>query len=125
MDLINPKNGPIPHGHYSHAVRTGNLLFISGQVPFHPVTDELIGVDIATQTAQTMQNLKELLEAVGLSMKNVVKTTVFLSNWDNFPEFNKVYVKYMGDHKPARATVEISRIASGALLEIDAVAEME
>lgn len=122
MQFINDKNGTPPHGPYSHAVRTGNLLFVSGQVPYNN-DGELIGTNITTQTEQTMKNLQSLLASAGLSLKSVVKTTVYLANWGDFAEFNKAYAAFMGDHKPARATVEVSGIAGGALIELDAVAE--
>jgi len=123
MECINDKSGPAPCGPYSHAVRSGNLLYISGQVPFHPATGELVGTDIAGQTEQTMKNLASLLASAGIGMENVVKTTVYLSNWDDFAAFNTVYSTFMGEHKPARATVEVSRIAQNALLELEAIAE--
>jgi 2-iminobutanoate/2-iminopropanoate deaminase len=123
MEFINDKNGPAPCGPYSHSVRSGNLLFVSGQVPFHPTTGELVGTNIAEQAEQTMKNLASLLASANLGMENVVKTTVYLANWDDFAGFNGVYSKFMGEHKPARATVEVSRIAKNALLELEAVAE--
>ena len=122
MEFINDKNGTPPHGPYSHAVKSGNMLYISGQVPFD-TNDKLIGVDITAQTEQTMKNLASLLSSAGLGMNNVVKTTVYLANWSDFSEFNKIYSKFMGAHKPARATVEVSNIAGGALIEMDAIAE--
>ena len=122
MEFINDKNGTPPHGPYSHAVRSGNMLYVSGQVPFDN-KDTLIGDDIAAQTEQTMKNLASLLSSAGLGMNNVVKTTVYLANWNDFAAFNTVYAGFMGDHKPARATVEVSNIAGGALIELEAVAE--
>lgn len=122
MQFINDKNGTPPHGPYSHAVLSGNMLYVSGQVPFDN-NDTLIGEDITAQTEQTMKNLVSLLASAGLGINNVVKTTVYLANWHDFPEFNKVYAAFMGDHKPARATVEVSNIAGGALIEMDAIAE--
>lgn len=123
MEFINDKNGPAPCGPYSHSVRSGNLLYVSGQVPFDPVSGKLVGADIAAQTEQTMKNLASLLASAGLDMAAVVKTTVYLANWDDFAGFNAVYAQYMGAHKPARATVEVSRIAQNALLELEAIAE--
>lgn len=123
MEIVNDANGPAPHGPYSHAIKSGNLLYTSGQVPFDPVSGALIGTDIAEQTEQTMKNLESLLSSAGLAMKNVIKTTVYLANWDDFPAFNEVYARFMGAHKPARATVEVSNIAGGALIEMDAIVE--
>ena len=122
MEFVNDKNGTPPHGPYSHAVKSGNMLYISGQVPFD-TNDALIGTDIAGQTEQTMKNLQSLLSSAGLGMKNVVMTTVYLADWNDFSGFNKVYSQFMGDHKPARATVEVSGIAGGCLIELAAIAE--
>ena len=122
MEFINDKNGTPPHGPYSHAVRSGNMLYISGQVPFDN-NDKLIGTDIAAQTEQTMKNLASLLDSAGLGLANVVKTTVYLADWNDFDGFNRMYSVFMGAHKPARATVEVSGIAGGALIELEAVAE--
>ena len=123
MEFVNDKKGPVPCGPYSHAVRSGNMLYVSGQVPFDPISGALVGANIEEETAQTMKNLVSLLETVGLGLKSVVKTTVYLTNWNDFSSFNKTYAEYMGDHKPARATVEVSGIAGGALLELDAIVE--
>lgn len=123
MEIINDKNGPAPMGPYSHSIKSGNLLFTSGQVPFDPKSGELIGSDITEQTEQTMKNLEALLNSAGLGLNKVLKTTVYLANWDDFAAFNTVYARWMGSHKPARATVEVSKIAGGALIELDAVAE--
>ncbi len=122
MEYVNDKHGTPPHGPYSHAVKSGNMLYLSGQVPFDG-NDRLIGTDIVAQTEQTMKNLQSLLESAGLGMGNVVKTTVFLTNWADFPEFNKVYAKFMGDHKPARATVQVGGLTPGCLIEMEAIAE--
>lgn len=122
MEFINDKNGTPPHGPYSHAVKSGNMLYISGQVPFDNAGN-LTGTDIASQTEQTMQNLVSLLASAGLSMTSVVKTTVYLVNWDDFSGFNTVYSRFMGDHKPARATVQVGGLVPGCLIEMEAVAE--
>ncbi|MDL2266905.1 RidA family protein [Desulfovibrio sp. OttesenSCG-928-G15] len=122
MEFINDKNGTPPHGPYSHAVRSGNMLYISGQVPYDS-SDTLIGTDITAQTEQTMKNLASLLDSAGLSMANVVKTTVYLVNWNDFSEFNAVYAKYMNGNKPARATVQVGGLVEGCLIEMEAIAE--
>ena len=123
MRFINDKNGPPPCGPYSHSVKTGNLLYTSGQVPFDPVSGALVGKNIQEQTEQTMKNLDSLLTSAGLKMENIVKVTVFLVNWDDFSAFNEVYSRFMNGHQPARTTVEVSNIAQGALLELDAIVE--
>lgn len=124
MQFFNDKNSPAPCGPYSHSVKSGNMLYTSGQVPFDPATGTLVGTDIETQTEQTMKNLASVLTSAGLGMENIVKTTVYLANWDDFTGFNKVYSRFMGTHKPARVTVEVSRIAQDALIELDALAEI-
>ena len=122
MEFINDKNGTPPHGPYSHAVKSGNMLYISGQVPFD-ANGALIGADIAAQTEQTMKNLASLLDSAGLGMKNIVKTTIYLANWDDFAGFNTMYSRFMGDHKPARATVQVGGLVTGCLIEMEAIAE--
>jgi 2-iminobutanoate/2-iminopropanoate deaminase len=122
MEFVNDRNGTPPHGPYSHAVKSGNMLYISGQVPFDN-KDELIGADIACQTEQTMKNLASLLDSAGLSLSNVVKTTVYLVDWGDFAGFNTVYGRFMGGHKPARATVKVGGLVPGCLVELEAVAE--
>lgn len=123
MKFINDTESPAPCGAYSHAVRSGNLLFISGQVPFDPVSGNVVGSTITEQTTQTMNNLVSILKSAGLGLESVVKTTVYLANWDDFSSFNAVYADFLGEHKPARASVEVRRIAKDALLEIEAIAE--
>ena len=122
MEYINDKNAPAPLGPYSDAIRSGNLLFISCQAPFN-AAGVIVGKDIAVQTTQAMNNLASLLDSVGLEMRHVIKATVYLSNWDNFKGYNEVYKKFMGDHKPARATVEVTRLAQDALIEMEFIAE--
>lgn len=109
-------------GPYCHAVKTGNLLFISGQVPVNGAGD-IVGSTMAEQTEQTLNNLKAVLSRCGLDYANVVKTVVYVANIEAFAEMNAVYAKHFGDHKPARACVEVSRLAKDMLIEIEAVAE--
>lgn len=116
-DELAPAIGP-----YCHAARVGNLLFISGQVPVDR-GGRIIGSDMAEQTAQTLKNLAIVLKASGLAIENVVKTTVYLADINAFGQMNAVYSEHFGDHKPARACVEVSRLANDMLVEIDAIAE--
>ncbi len=109
-------------GPYCHAAQSGNLLFVSGQVPVDKAGN-VVGSTMAEQTKQTMNNLKAVLEACGLTLNSVVKTTVYVTDIDAFAEMNAVYSEFFGDHKPARACVEISRLVKGMLVEIEAVAE--
>ena len=108
-------------GPYSQAIKSGNLLFISGQVPVNPITGELTG-DIKVQTRQVLENLKSILAAAGASTADVVKTTVFLKNLDDFVAMNEVYREYFPIDAPARSTIEVVRIPRGALIEIEAIA---
>lgn len=109
-------------GPYSHAVKTGNLLFISGQVPVNSA-GEVVGTTMAEQAEQTMCNLQSILAHCGLTLGNVVKTVVYVADITAFSEMNTIYAKHLGKHKPARACVEVSRLARGMLVEIEAIAE--
>lgn len=115
---LSPAIGP-----YCHAAKTGNLFFISGQVPVDE-RGEIVGKDMAEQTDQTLKNLKKVLKACGLKVENVVKTTVYVADISAFSQMNAVYSEHFGDHKPARACVEVSRLAKDMLVEIKAVAEL-
>ena len=120
-EVIFTEKAPKAIGPYSQAIKSGNLLFISGQVPVNPTTGELTG-DIKVQTRQVLENLKSILAAAGASTADVVKTTVFLKNLDDFNAMNAVYGEYFAVDAPARSTIEVSRIPRGALVEIEAVA---
>jgi 2-iminobutanoate/2-iminopropanoate deaminase len=121
--IINTSNAPKPIGPYNQAVISGDLMFISGQVAFDPNTDELVLDDIQTETKQVMENLKSILEEANLSFKNVVKTTIFLSDMDDFQQVNEVYGSYFSnDQAPARETVEVSRLPKDVNVEISMIA---
>ena len=109
-------------GPYSQAIRAGDLLFVSGQIPLDPATGTLVEGDIATQTRRVLDNLAAILAAAGASFEHVVKTTVFLLDMDDFAAMNAVYGRHFGDHKPARSTVEAARLPKDVLVEIEAVA---
>ena len=113
---------PFQGAPYSQAIRSGNLVFVSGQIALRPGTSELAGEVIEEQTEQVFANLGAILEAAGSSLQHVVKTTVFLASFDDFPGMNAVYARHVGDVPPARATVEVSHLPSGALVEIEAIA---
>jgi 2-iminobutanoate/2-iminopropanoate deaminase len=119
--IIKTANAPEAIGPYSQAVKTGNLLFVSGQIPINPKTGNIPG-DIKEQTRQSLENLKAVLLAAGTSLPDVLKTTVFLKNLDDFSVMNDVYREYFPKDAPARSTVEVSRIPRGALVEIEAIA---
>jgi len=123
-DVIRTEAAPAPFqgAPYSQAIRAGGLVFVSGQVALRPGDKELSGGTIAEQTEQVFANLRAILEAAGSSLDRVVKTTVFLQSFEDFAGMNEVYAKHMGGAPPARATVEVSKLPSGALVEIEAVA---
>lgn len=113
---------PLQGAPYSQAVRAGGLVFVSGQLALLPGTPGLVGDGIAEQTAQVFANLRAILEEAGSGLDRIVKTTVYLTSLDDFQGMNKIYREHVGDVPPARATVEVSGLPSGALVEIDAIA---
>jgi 2-iminobutanoate/2-iminopropanoate deaminase len=121
-EIIETKDAPAPIGPYSQAVRANGFVFISGQIPVRAETGQVVESEIAAQTHQVMKNLSAILNAAGSRMENVVKTTVFLSNLDDFPEFNRIYGEYFEKARPARSTVQVARLPKEVLLEIEAVA---
>jgi 2-iminobutanoate/2-iminopropanoate deaminase len=112
---------PFQGAPYNQAIRVGELVFVAGQIGLRP-GDANLGEGIAAQTDQVLQNLGAILEEAGSSLDNLVKTTVFLVDFGDFAAMNEVYARYVGDRPPARATVEVSKLPSGALVEIEAVA---
>ncbi|MEE2809112.1 MAG: RidA family protein [Verrucomicrobiota bacterium] len=125
MQRITAQNAPEAIGPYSHAIRTGNLLITSGQIPVDPSTGSLVADLIEDQTNQVIANLKVILENEGLSLMNVVKTTVFLKDMSEFAQFNSVYEKHFESHKPARSTVQVASLPLNCRVEIEAIAEIE
>ena len=123
-EAVRTEEAPAPFqgAPYSQAIRAGGLVFVSGQVALTPGGSELVGDGIAEQTEQVFANLRAILEASGSGLDRLVKTTVYLHNFDDFQGMNDVYRRHVGEVPPARATVEVSRLPSGALVEIDAVA---
>ena len=121
LTLIDAPKACASVGPYSQCVRAGNSYYLCGQVPFHPVTGEVVGTTMKEQAEKTLANLKAVLDAAGLSISDIAKTTVFVTNLDDFDAFNAVYAAFMGSHRPARVLVEVSNIAHGCLLEMDAV----
>lgn len=113
---------PFQGAPYSQAIRAGELVFVSGQLALRPGAKELSGGSIEEQTEQVLANLGAILEAAGSGLDRLVKTTVFLQNLDDFQGMNAVYAKHVGDAPPARSTVEVAKLPSGALVEIEAVA---
>ncbi|MCS7190676.1 MAG: RidA family protein [Fimbriimonadales bacterium] len=115
-------DAPAPIGPYSQATRIGDWIFISGQIPIDPATGELIIGGVAAQTKQVLQNLQAVLTAIGLSLDSVVKTTIYMTDLNMFAEMNEVYSQYFRPPYPARATVQVSALPKGALVEIEAIA---
>ena len=119
---IHTPNAPAAIGPYSQAVQTGNMLFISGQIPIDPATGEFAGTDITTQPHQSLTNIKNILAAAGYCLNDVVKTTVLLADIADFAAMNAVYAEYFTENKPARAAFAVKDLPRGALVEIEAIA---
>ena len=124
MKEISTTNAPSAIGPYSQAVVSGNTVFTSGQIPVNPATNE-IPDGISAQTHQVLSNLKNLLEASGTSISNVIKTTVFIKSMADFPTVNEIYSTYFTAPYPARSCVEVSALPKGVLIEIEAIAEIQ
>jgi 2-iminobutanoate/2-iminopropanoate deaminase len=121
-DIINSPNAPEPIGPYSQAIRSGNFVFISGQIALQRSSGQMITTNIKDETKQVMENVGAILKAAGLSFSNVVKTTIFLKDMNNFPQVNEVYGSYFTSQPPARETVEVSRLPKDAGVEISCIA---
>jgi 2-iminobutanoate/2-iminopropanoate deaminase len=119
---IETDRAPQAIGPYSQAIVAGNVVFTAGQIPLDPATGEIVSGDIAAQTARVLDNLRAILEAAGSSLQNVVKTTVFLADMNDFAAMNEVYARYFGDHRPARSTVQAGRLPRDVRVEIEAIA---
>lgn len=120
--VIHTENAPAAIGPYSQAVKAGNLLFVSGQVPFVPETMEIVEGDVKAQTAQSLKNLQAILKEAGADFSNVVKTTVFIKDMNEFAQINEVYAEYFAENKPARACVEVARLPKDVKVEIELIA---
>ena len=122
--VIATKSAPAAVGPYSQAIRSGDLLFCSGQVALDPSTGHLLGAGIAEQTELAISNLKAVLAEAGCTIGHVVKTTVFLINMGDFAAMNEVYARHFGDEPPARSTVAVKELPKGAAFEIEAIASI-
>jgi len=122
--MIQTEKAPKAIGPYSQAVQAGNLIFISGQIPIDPKTGEvnLYNGNAAEQASLVLKNLKGILESQGLTFENVVKTTIFLTNLEDFSKVNEVYASFFNDYKPARACVQVARLPKDVGVEIEAIA---
>jgi len=121
-EIISTENAPGAIGPYSQAVKVNGMVFCSGQIPIDVKTGEFVSNDVAEQTHQVLKNLSAVLEAAGSSLNNVVKTTVFLADMNDFTAVNEIYAGYFSDNKPARATVQAARLPRDARVEIDCIA---
>jgi len=122
LDRITAENAPAPVGPYSHAVAGGSRIFLSGQIGLDPASGEMVGDTAPEQLRQAMRNMRAVLQAAGLGMDAVAKTTIFLTSMDDYPSCNEVYAEELQGWKPARSVVEVARLPKGALVEIEAVA---
>jgi len=122
MDFIATKEAPHAIGPYSQAVRSGNTLYLSGQIPLDPATGNLIEGDFAAQSRRVFDNLRAVLRAAGAEFRDVARATVYLTDLGNFQTLNSIYAQYFGDHKPARSTVGVAQLPRGAAVEIDLIA---
>jgi 2-iminobutanoate/2-iminopropanoate deaminase len=121
-EVIATDKGPKAIGPYSQAIRANGFIFISGQIPLDPKTQQMVEGDITKQTERVLENLKGILVASGSSLPHVVKTTVFLKDLNDFAAMNEVYGRYFSSNPPARATVEVSALPKGARIEIELIA---
>ncbi|HZS54860.1 MAG TPA: RidA family protein [Bryobacteraceae bacterium] len=121
-EIITSPNGPKAAGPYSPAVRQHGFVFLSGQIPLDPKTMQLVTGSIEEQTTRVIENLRAVLESAGLTLDDVVKTTVFLKDMNNFARMNETYGKLFGDKPPARTTVEVARLPRDVQIEIEAIA---
>jgi 2-iminobutanoate/2-iminopropanoate deaminase len=124
--IINTNKAPAAIGPYAQANRIGNLIFTSGQIPLDPATGEISGTTVETQTEQALENLRAVLEEAGSGLENVIKTTVFLGDMNDFAKMNEVYASFFaGPSLPSRSAVEVARLPKDVLVEIEAVAVYE
>lgn len=121
QQVIHAPNAPAAVGPYVHGILTGDILFASGQLGLIPETGEL-PAGVEAQTRQSLENVKAVLAAAGMTLANVVKTTVFIDNMDDFGKVNEIYGEVFGEHKPARSCVEVARLPKNALVEIEVIA---
>jgi 2-iminobutanoate/2-iminopropanoate deaminase len=122
LERVQTERAPAAIGPYSQAIIHGDLVFTAGQIPLDPESMEIVGEDVAAQTRRVFANLRAILEKAGASLETVIKTTVFLSDMNDFAAMNEVYAAEFGEHKPARSTVEAARLPKDVRVEIEAIA---
>lgn len=121
-EVVSTESAPGAIGPYSQAIKSNGMVYCSGQIPIDPATGQFVSDDVAEQTEQVFRNLKAVLNAAGTGLENVVKTTVFLADMNDFAAMNDVYAKFFTENKPARATVQAARLPRDARVEIDCIA---
>jgi 2-iminobutanoate/2-iminopropanoate deaminase len=124
MQTVHTDNAPAAIGPYSQAIVANGFVFTAGQVPFDPVSMQIVEGDVAVQTEQVMKNLAAILQQAGADLSTVVKTTVFLKDMNDFAAMNEVYARHFGEHKPARSTVQVARLPRDVAVEIECVATL-
>jgi 2-iminobutanoate/2-iminopropanoate deaminase len=123
--IINTENAPAPIGPYNQAVKSGHLLYTSGQIPLDPATGSMVSGGIREQAIQVLENLKAVVEAAGSTLDNAIKTTVFLADMADFPVVNTIYAEYFSEiNAPARSTIQVAALPLGARVEIELVAKV-
>src|SRR5688572_19071942 len=120
--VVYSENAPEPIGPYSQAIQAGNMLFVSGQIAIQKSTGQLVLSNIEEETVQVMTNIREILTAAGMDFSNVVKSSIFMKDMNNFPKINEVYGRYFNDNAPARESIEISRLPKDVNVEISCIA---
>jgi len=120
--IINTPQAPAPIGPYNQAIKAGNMLFVSGQIALHPETNQLVMDDIVSETHQVMHNLQHILTAAGMTFSDVVKSTIFIMDMNNFSQINEVYGQYFSGTFPARETVQVAALPKGVNVEISVIA---
>lgn len=123
MKVVSTDKAPAAVGPYSQAIVDGGVVYASGQIPMDPATGEM-KIDVSEAARQSLTNLKNLLEAAGSDLENVIKVTIFITDMDKFGELNEVYGEFFSDHRPARSCVEVSALPKDAVLEIEAIARV-
>jgi 2-iminobutanoate/2-iminopropanoate deaminase len=121
-EIVSTDKAPGAIGPYSQAIKAGGMIFCSGQIPIDPATGNIVSEDVTEQTEQVLKNLSEVLSAGGADLSNVVKTTVFLADMNDFQAMNEVYARHFSDNKPARATVQAARLPRDVKVEIECIA---
>jgi 2-iminobutanoate/2-iminopropanoate deaminase len=121
-EIVRTDRAPVAVGAYSQAVRAGDFVFVSGQIPLNPETGEVVFADIKEQTERVLVNIRNILQEAGMGLEDVVRTTVYLELMDDLSRVNEVYGRFFGDEPPARAAVEVARLPKDVAIEIEAVA---